>query len=85
MATAAPSEASRFAIAAPIPREPPVTSATLPSSFFEFVVVLVSYFNVDRNGDDFGFPPLYMGSVFTARGEKGFGEGADVIADLLTS
>src|SRR5579871_437392 len=29
MATLAPSEARRFAIAAPIPREPPVTSATL--------------------------------------------------------
>jgi hypothetical protein len=28
MATLAPSEARRFAIAAPIPREPPVTSAT---------------------------------------------------------
>src|SRR5580658_9442583 len=29
MATLAPSAASRFAIAAPMPREPPVTSATL--------------------------------------------------------
>src|SRR5258708_4961789 len=33
MATLAPSFASRFAIAAPIPREPPVTSAILPASF----------------------------------------------------
>src|SRR5579863_9705972 len=32
MATLAPSAASRFAIAAPIPREPPVTSATLFAS-----------------------------------------------------
>jgi hypothetical protein len=30
---ACPSVASRLAIAAPIPREPPVTSATLPSNF----------------------------------------------------
>jgi hypothetical protein len=29
MATIAPSAARRFAIAAPMPREPPVTSATL--------------------------------------------------------
>src|SRR5215472_11138776 len=40
MATTAPSAASRFAIAAPMPREPPVTRATLPSSFFEFVLML---------------------------------------------
>src|SRR5712664_3615620 len=33
MATLAPSAARRFAIAAPIPREPPVTTATLPSNF----------------------------------------------------
>jgi hypothetical protein len=32
MATAAPSAARRFAIAAPIEREPPVTIATLPVS-----------------------------------------------------
>ncbi len=32
MATAAPSEARRLAMAAPIEREPPVTSATLPVS-----------------------------------------------------
>ena len=31
-ATLAPSEARRLAIAAPMPREPPVTSATLPAS-----------------------------------------------------
>jgi hypothetical protein len=34
IATAAPSCAKRFAIAAPIPRDPPVTNATLPVSFF---------------------------------------------------
>src|SRR5450759_1594998 len=33
MATLAPSAASRFAIAAPMPREPPVTSATFPTKF----------------------------------------------------
>src|SRR5882672_2378265 len=33
MATLAPSAARRFAIAAPIPREPPVTTATLPANF----------------------------------------------------
>src|SRR5580693_4787274 len=32
MATLAPSAARRLAIAAPMPREPPVTSATLPAS-----------------------------------------------------
>jgi hypothetical protein len=35
MATLAPSEAKRFAMAAPMPREPPVTIANLPSSFFD--------------------------------------------------
>src|ERR1700691_383079 len=39
-ATAAPSAARRLAIAAPIPREPPVTSATLPSSLFDIAVPL---------------------------------------------
>jgi hypothetical protein len=33
MATFAPSAARRFAIAAPMPREPPVTSATLFTNF----------------------------------------------------
>ena len=32
MATSAPSLANRKAVARPIPREPPVTSATLPSN-----------------------------------------------------
>ena len=31
--------ASSFAMAAPIPFDAPVTTATLPSSFFEFVLV----------------------------------------------
>src|SRR5216683_4050365 len=35
MATCAPSAARRLAIAAPIPREPPVTRATFPSSFLD--------------------------------------------------
>src|SRR6266481_5596079 len=38
MATSAPSAARRLAIAAPIPREPPVMSAIFPSSFFDIVV-----------------------------------------------
>src|ERR1700688_1104803 len=37
MATFAPSAARRLAIAAPIPREPPVTSAIFPSSFVGIV------------------------------------------------
>src|SRR5580704_14212502 len=37
MATFAPSAARRLAIAAPMPREPPVTSAIFPSSFFDIV------------------------------------------------
>jgi hypothetical protein len=39
-ATAPPSAASRLAIAAPMPRDPPVTSATLPVSFFDTMLVL---------------------------------------------
>src|SRR6202162_4202998 len=38
MATFAPSAARRFAIAAPMPREPPVTSAIFPSRFLDIVV-----------------------------------------------
>src|SRR6266404_4210045 len=40
MATLAPSAARRLAIAAPIPREPPVTRATLPSSFLDIAFLL---------------------------------------------
>src|SRR5512143_3958779 len=35
MATSAPSSARARAMAAPMPREPPVTRATLPASFFD--------------------------------------------------
>src|SRR3984893_19485043 len=38
MATFAPSAARRLAIAAPMPREPPVTSAIFPSRFLDIVV-----------------------------------------------
>src|ERR1700722_7084669 len=38
MTTFAPSSARRLAIAAPIPREPPVTSAIFPSRFLDIVV-----------------------------------------------
>src|SRR6266478_2471871 len=38
MATPAPSAARRLAIAAPMPREPPVTSAIFPSRFLDIVV-----------------------------------------------
>src|SRR5271170_8394849 len=37
MATFAPSAARRFAMAAPMPRDPPVTSAIFPSSFLVIV------------------------------------------------
>src|SRR5712664_770025 len=40
MATLAPSAASRLAIAAPMPREPPVTSATLPASSLSFLLLM---------------------------------------------
>src|SRR6202048_44482 len=40
MATFAPSVARRLAMAAPIPREPPVTSAIFPSSFLFMVCLL---------------------------------------------
>jgi hypothetical protein len=39
MATAAPSGASRLAIAAPMLRDAPVTRATLPESFFMLFVI----------------------------------------------
>src|SRR3954463_15435214 len=49
MATSAPSFASRFAIAAPMPRDAPVTSADLPLSAAIFVLpTLLSYFWRDR-------------------------------------
>ena len=41
MATAAPSLASRLAIAAPMPREPPVTRATLPASLFVVSAMMI--------------------------------------------
>src|SRR5229473_4224444 len=41
MATFAPSAARRFAIAAPMPREPPVMSATFPSRFLAIVFLLL--------------------------------------------
>src|SRR5271155_1429053 len=37
MATFAPSAARRLAIAAPMPREPPVMSAIFPSNFFDII------------------------------------------------
>src|SRR5258705_11976394 len=40
-ATAAPSVASRLAIAAPMLREPPVTKATFPASFFVMFVLIM--------------------------------------------
>src|SRR5437879_553680 len=46
MATFAPSAARRLAIAAPMPREPPVTSAIFPSSFL-FIVCLLFLFRLD--------------------------------------
>src|SRR6266536_2215413 len=40
MATFAPSAARRLAIAAPMPREPPVMSAIFPANFFDIVLLL---------------------------------------------
>src|SRR3989441_3924513 len=48
MATLAPSAARRFAIAAPMPREPPVTSATLPASSLSFLLLMFCPFFVFR-------------------------------------
>jgi hypothetical protein len=42
MATAAPSAARRFAIAAPIEREPPVTRAAFPDSLREVSVIAIT-------------------------------------------
>src|SRR5258708_11091955 len=41
MATFAPSAPRRFAMAAPMPRDPPVTSAIFPSSFLVLVFLLL--------------------------------------------
>src|SRR5258708_21666881 len=41
MATFAPSAPRRFAMAAPMPRDPPVTSAIFPSSFLVIVFLLL--------------------------------------------
>ena len=46
MATFAPSIARRLAMAAPMPREPPVTSAIFPSSFL-FIVYLLFLLRFD--------------------------------------
>src|ERR1700730_7611558 len=40
MATVAPSAARRLSIAAPMPRDPPVTSATLPASSLPFLLLM---------------------------------------------
>src|ERR1700750_1726011 len=40
IATVAPSAAKRLAMAAPMPREPPVTSAIFPSSFLFMICLL---------------------------------------------
>src|SRR5260370_23557509 len=48
-ATAAPSEASRLTIPSPIPREPPVTRATLPANerpYFSVMSILQSLLNL---------------------------------------
>jgi hypothetical protein len=52
IATFAPSDANRFAMPAPIPREPPVTSAVFPSSLFAILLSFQEYW--ERN-----FPPAY--------------------------
>src|SRR5216684_6088897 len=46
MATFAPSAARRLAIAAPMPREPPVTSATLPASSLSWLLLMFCPFLV---------------------------------------
>src|ERR1700733_8967168 len=50
MATLAPSDASRFAMAAPIPREAPVTRANLPSSLFDIEFLLFAILLIALNG-----------------------------------
>src|SRR5882724_3648730 len=55
MATFAPSAARRLAIAAPMPREPPVMSAIFPSSFLDIVFLLFLLISL------FGDPVVYVG------------------------
>src|SRR6266853_1154570 len=59
MATFAPSAARRLAIAAPMPREPPVMSATFPSRFLDIVFPLLSLF---------ADPVAYVGRAVEERG-----------------
>src|SRR2546423_9525080 len=43
IATLAPSAARRLAIAAPMPREPPVTTATLPANFCPLLLLIICF------------------------------------------
>src|SRR5881396_1877923 len=68
MATLAPSAAKRLAIAAPMPREPPVMSAIFPSSFL--VIFSLSYFfNYVSIGIKITLDESVSSDVFTHRYE----------------
>src|SRR5712691_9949143 len=68
----APSAARRFAIAAPMPREAPVTSATLPASSLSFLLLMFCPFFVfgrclfssirlpDRNRENIAHVPYFL-------------------------
>src|SRR5260370_12213303 len=66
MATLAPSAARRLAIAAPIPREPPVTRATFPSSFLDIG------FSPNPSITLFADPVAYVGRAIEKRNASCF-------------
>src|SRR5580704_1763633 len=66
MATFAPSAARRLAIAAPMPREPPVTIATFPSSFLD---IRFSHFSLTAF---FADPVAYVGRAVGQRDARYF-------------
>src|ERR1700751_5283865 len=67
MATFAPSAARRLAIAAPMPREPPVMSAIFPSSFL--VIFSSCFFNYVSIGIQITLDKSVSNDLFTHRYE----------------
>jgi hypothetical protein len=66
IATFAPSAARRLAIAAPMPREPPVMSATFPSNFLDTVFSPIPLISLFAN------PVAYVWRAVEKRGASRF-------------
>jgi hypothetical protein len=72
MATDAPSAARRLAMEAPILRDPPVTRATLPASFLEFVFIRIGNLNHLFFCSEIYRQPGEVSIVFLFRENRGF-------------